>query len=262
MRKRSEIGSKLQAVANPSTGMKTKITCGHCGLEQPSGEQLCLACSAALAPSSAAELSNEQVLQENLGKLTFDLKSKDIDVTLDQICKLAPASRRALADWVAQKSNDIPPPIRAIFDKMGVDEVFQHDGVVVADRRLPERMKAEAGFPIGQPSEVAIRHSSELAKSVTNVTRMNDVGSGGEEITYVFGKEMYRVADFCTFDVGPYSATTHVQPGETRFDAFTRLRHDLEAVAQADRIARRESYIRTMLGIKPAVQAASAARKE
>lgn len=261
MRKRSEIG-KAKETAQPApvaapkpTG--EKVTCPKCGLDQPGGGSECLACGEKFAAPKAAPapvkieerptkpLSNEQTEQENIGKLAYDLKARDLDITLAQLSSIAASERRTLRAWLDAKSSDATPAVRMILEHFKVStpipqigstdhEIFAKDGPLVSDHRLPQRMAAEKAL----------------------------VDDEGEEVTYVFGKEMYRVTEFCTFDIGPYSATSKIRAGENRAIAMNRLRRELESMAEVDRREKRDKYIATLLGIKPALKAASDSIKE
>jgi hypothetical protein len=245
MRKRSEIGKQtsLPGTTPAMTAAQAQamthtfvVTCAKCGLSQPSGTSDCLGCGALLSEMKLAqsppskEMTNQEVEQENIGKLAYDMKHRDIDVTLDNLCKLTKEERVSLRTWMDSNQADVPPRIRFILENI--------------------RKMGETRADIAPPEP----------KSVTNVTNIvhkpspypavdSDVG---EEVTYTMGKEMYRVAEFCTFDVGPHVAHTRVRPGETRHNALERLRAEMEAFAHVDRIKRRDEFIANMRGVKKA----------
>lgn len=272
MRKRSEIGKPKQEEQSkqpdPSPSLMGKVTCTDCGLEQPRGTSDCLGCGATLpagsvgvVPAGATAPKRVEQPMENLGKLAYDLKSKDVDVTLAQICATPPEDRRALQAWVDAKSPDVPPAVRMILERLnpkppplisGAKE--PNDQIFKNYQPTPEEARGKTvGVDMASgPDRTVQWHGS------SGVVAVQDVG---EEVTFVYGKEMYRVTEFCTFDVGPFSATTKIRSGETRIDALLRLRAELEAAAEVERAKKRDGYIQTLLGIKPALQAASKAKE-
>lgn len=66
----------------------------------------------------------------------------------------------------------------------------------------------------------------------------------GDEISVTIGEELYgKPGSFSSYRVGPLGGTTRVQPGETRADAYRRLRADLAAMLVEEREARRAEFL-------------------
>lgn len=66
----------------------------------------------------------------------------------------------------------------------------------------------------------------------------------GNEVTVVWGKELFSPASFHTFEVGPFTATTRVIPGETFSVAAERAMEDLRRFAEKERERKKASYLR------------------
>lgn len=301
MRKRSEIGKKItegveQVRQERAAAAAGQVECAKCHLVQPGGTSDCLSCGETLPKFivNAGEPPKREVPpMENLGALAYALKEKDLDITLAQLCAVEPEERRELQKWVDAKSADVTPRVRMILEHLRTvqakplagpgardenaasDEIFKTDPQPVADSGMRSRLAVgvDVGKDGGTTSVLVekddagkmkvldIKHTpppQTVAREV--IQRMADADVG-EEVTYVLGKEMYRVTEFCTFDVGPYSATTRVRENETRIDAINRLREELEMAAEIDRVKRRDSYIRTYLGIKPVFEKAVQEKK-
>jgi hypothetical protein len=66
----------------------------------------------------------------------------------------------------------------------------------------------------------------------------------GEEITATSGEEMYgKQGSFSSYRVGPLSLKTTVRPGETKLDAYRRLRADLAMMMAEERVAKRDEFV-------------------
>lgn len=66
----------------------------------------------------------------------------------------------------------------------------------------------------------------------------------GQEVTVVWGEELFSPQQFHTFKVGPFTATTRVLPGETFEKAAERAMGDLRLFAEKEREKKRASYLR------------------
>lgn len=238
-----------------------KVTCAKCGLEQPGGTSDCITCGERLPEFKLVTGASpkEPPPMENLSKLAYDLKSKDLDVTLAQLAATPVDDRRELQKWVDAKSPDVTPRVRMILERLNPNPPplagsGSHDPVQGA---IDDVFKSYTPTPEeerGKESKSAFRSDSTRPSAMpsTNVSSSAFIQAVGDEVTYTLGKEMYRVTEFCTFDVGPISATTRVRERETALQALERVRNDVEAFAESERIRKRDSYMATWKGIKPA----------
>jgi hypothetical protein len=67
----------------------------------------------------------------------------------------------------------------------------------------------------------------------------------GQSVTVVWGKELYSPRQFHTYEVGPFTATTAVLPGETIAGAAARAMGDLRQFAEQERERKRADYERS-----------------
>lgn len=65
-------------------------------------------------------------------------------------------------------------------------------------------------------------------------------------VHYHWGRSMHRVAEFCTFDVGPFDVYEEVAPGETKLDAGRRARATCKQLADEDFDTKRRWYMEKM----------------
>jgi len=61
-----------------------------------------------------------------------------------------------------------------------------------------------------------------------------EVYAAGDVLTVTWGKETFRPLQYHVLDLGPFSATTRVRPGETMQSAAERAFAELEAIATAE----------------------------
>lgn len=73
-------------------------------------------------------------------------------------------------------------------------------------------------------------------------------GQRGEaqSVMVTWGEEMYRVADFCNYRVGPFSAVVTPRPGETIARAAGRVMAELEEFASVERERKREAFVKAL----------------
>jgi len=71
-------------------------------------------------------------------------------------------------------------------------------------------------------------------------------GNEKETITVTWGEELYTPRQFCSYRVGPFSASTTVRKGETRVHAGMRLMEELRAFADVERRAKRQAFTQSL----------------
>lgn len=73
-----------------------------------------------------------------------------------------------------------------------------------------------------------------------------DMGAGPDAtiLTVTWGKEGFSPIQFHTFEVGPYTASTTIRPGETMGQAAERLRRQLAGLVEAEFPRKLEEYLR------------------
>ena len=64
-----------------------------------------------------------------------------------------------------------------------------------------------------------------------------------ESVTVTWGKEGFSPVQFHVFEVGPYTATTRLRPGETVEQAVLRVRAKLQRIADADFAEKLPAYL-------------------
>jgi hypothetical protein len=86
----------------------------------------------------------------------------------------------------------------------------------------------------------------ELTANEAAKAALPDLADTGDTVSATWGEEKITVPDniarFCTFTVGPFSASTKIRQGETRQAALGRLNNDLAAMAEEARLAKMQSY--------------------
>lgn len=91
-------------------------------------------------------------------------------------------------------------------------------------------------------SEVASRNGTKSDEDRDRGAWRDD-GDPRETVTVTWGEEIFTPRQYHSFRVGPFSGTTVVREGETRVDAGRRLRRELKALAEEDRLDKHRSYL-------------------
>lgn len=70
-----------------------------------------------------------------------------------------------------------------------------------------------------------------------------------ETVSVTWGEELFTPVQFCSFRVGPFSASSALRDGETREQAADRLMRELEKVAAKERETKARVFKQALTGI-------------
>lgn len=101
-------------------------------------------------------------------------------------------------------------------------------------------------FPCGHDAPEHQAAAAKPARPEPPPTIVNNSAPAGEAVTYVSGRELYSPERFNTYEVGPFTASTNVRPGETHAKALERLAAEMEAFMSKERKRKRDAYLATM----------------
>lgn len=93
--------------------------------------------------------------------------------------------------------------------------------------------------------EIAARRTDHAhSQSDTTVRNVANVApaSTSETISVTWGEELFTPVQFCSFRVGPFSASTTLRAGESREQAADRLMRELERIAAKERELKTRVY--------------------
>lgn len=85
--------------------------------------------------------------------------------------------------------------------------------------------------------------ASNVTSTVSSEPHPEDVG---EMVSVTLGEELYSPRQFFTFRVGPFRAETKIREGETRVQAYVRVRVELEEMARLERAQKMKVFLDTM----------------
>jgi hypothetical protein len=84
-----------------------------------------------------------------------------------------------------------------------------------------------------------------------------DERDAGDLVSVTWGAEKFSPVQYHTFDLGPFSYTTKVRPGETPAEAAQRAYKVCERIARETYVDKRDEFLRN---VREAASAAKAAR--
>lgn len=115
----------------------------------------------------------------------------------------------------------------------------------MARRRVHEEQAqgelAAANGTVGESEKAARSIGSEIrnvlppSRSTEVSRRMVDGDERGEMVSVTWGEELFTPVQFCSFRVGPFSASSTLRAGESREQAADRLMRELERIAAKER---------------------------
>ncbi len=165
------------------------------------------------------------------------------------------------SERIAIQSEGASATEKAIQDRMNAAvattraKLATQEGVSTQDQIAEAQKALGAGFFGGPPAVVPSSPAPSptalaAAQAKTEVSAapppVFDVGFGdaGEEVTAVHGEELYgKQGTFSQYRVGPFTGRTKVRPGETHADAMRRLKGQLRAEADEERVAAHERFM-------------------
>lgn len=123
------------------------------------------------------------------------------------------------------------------------------EGVTAAQLRAKESIDIKQDFKDHNPVVTSqLTTPEKIEKLVTSERQVGPMNGAlaGQTVTVVWGKELYSPKQFHTYEVGPFTATTTVIPGETFERAAERAMEDLRRFADAERERKRAAYLKAV----------------
>ena len=111
------------------------------------------------------------------------------------------------------------------------------------------RMKSEpissdiSNGPLSEEAPVGGSSPRAESRDSAQVTPGVETQLPPDILTVTWGKELFSPRQFHTFEVGPFSMTVAVKPGQTRSDAFSEAYALLDLIAKEERERKRVAYM-------------------
>jgi hypothetical protein len=115
-----------------------------------------------------------------------------------------------------------------------------HRAMAEMHKREPTRINIKQDFADNDPDRVAVVFQRDLI----------DVQHGGGEVTATWGREVYKLADYTSCEVGPFSVTVSLRPGETHEAALDRAMGICETFAMKSRTKKLADYKAQMVALR------------
>lgn len=224
-------------------------------------------------------------LEENIAGMVMAIGDRGYGVPLTAVAAWSPHQRHVVAMWLAGKSgggtDDLPELVRPYIDptlpywekQREASDAAMASKVVVAPEAIvtPVSMGAEQLLEAVAADTAKVFEAPEAKSRVVKLADRRpdskpfdvhvaiadaDELREGETVTATWGAEKYTpVANsYSTFEVGPFTATVAVRPGETRSSALRRAYAELEEVASEIRERKKTEFIAALKGMRREVQ--------
>lgn len=211
------------AAAPPAGAPAGMAACPRCAMSMPAAMTRCPKCDAQMPGAPAAPPAGS-FLDDEFGEAPA-APAQDHRL---HVLSMAPQAKQAAAS--EDEFGAAPPPGAGdIPSKAWADEPV---------RQPPARPNLGEQASLDQAAYAA---SKELpirvgaAPTGAAAPWPADAADVGEEVTVTWGEETIQLAPFCTFHVGPFSATTRIRPGESRAAAIVRAHAQLIEFAEQER---------------------------
>lgn len=160
---------------------------------------------------------------------------------------VALGSVRIVAGWSPEERHHVA---------MWIEGALQDAPAVIA-KHVQVKVATNPEATIDEEREILGKAEVKIAsdKASSDRTRVVAISAAGAEdsVTVVAGLEKFSPVQYNTVDVGPFTITLRVLPGETHAEAIARGRGILRAQFDEERKAKVQDFVRAYKGIQAAV---------